>query len=130
MLDKVKSLFSRNRLEGGVVLPVDLYLLNQNLLVRSYGPAEEPDTTDVIGGVAVDHKTGPCAAYYYKVSETPRHIRIDIRKAFPIFGDAPHPIIEINKETGSMVIKPAHGYDLSGTMYLRVVRENLNRRRA
>lgn len=129
MLTKLKNLFSSKKPTEGVVIPVDLLKMEQNImpLCFKYG-GDVMDHSDVIGKVYVHSKAGPLGAYRYKIEDTPRKVTISVRKLFPLFGAAPHPIITLDKEMAVLRVCHQTGYDLEGTLFLRVVMENHNRR--
>lgn len=132
MLTLIKRLFSRDDTPvEGVVIGLDLTVHRHNLLTRTLGMTDYDDMTDVIESVTVVKKTGALKSYriYRKASGTDRVLVFGVRKLFPLLAEGV--TLMINKETGELkVIGDGNIRDLSGELYVRVVRENLNRRRA
>jgi hypothetical protein len=129
MLARIKKLFTREESDEGVVIGLDLTVHRHNLLTRTLGMTDYDDMTDVIESVTVVKKTGALKSYrvYPKASGTDRVLVFGVRKLFPLLADGV--TLMINKETGDMkVIGDGNIRDLSGELYVRVVRENLNRR--
>lgn len=131
MLALIKRLFSRDEPTEGVVIGLDLTVHRHNLLARTLGMTEYDDMTDVIESVTVVNKTGALKSYRIKpkTSGDPRVLVFGVNKLFPLLADGV--TLMINKETGELkVLGDGNIRDLSGTLFVRVVRENLNRRRA
>lgn len=132
MLTLIKRLFSRDDTPAeGAVIGLDLTVKYNNLLTRTLGLNDHDDISDVIESVTVVNKTGALKSYRIKskYSADPRYLVFGVDKLFPLLADGVK--LVINKETGELkVLGDGNIRDLSGTLFVRVVRENLNRRRA
>jgi hypothetical protein len=128
MLALIKRLFSRDETPAeGVVIGLDLTIHRHNLLARTT-VAGCDDMTDVIESVTVVKKTGALKSYrvYRKPSGTDRVLVFGVRKLFPLLAEGV--TLMINKESGELkVLGDGNIRDLSGILFVRVVRENLNR---
>lgn len=131
MLTLIKRLFTKDEPTEGVVIGLDLTIHRHDLLTRTLGMTDYDDMTDVIESVTVVNKTGALKSYRVrpKVSGDPRVLVFGVSKLFPLLAEGV--TLMVNKESGELkVLGDGNIRDLSGTLFVRVVRENLNRRRA
>lgn len=128
MLALIKRLFSREEPTEGVVIGLDLTVHRHNLLTRTLGMNDWDDMTDVIESVTVVNKTGALKSYRIKPKTSGvEHILVfGVSKLFPLLADGV--TLTINKQTGELkVLGDGNIRDLSGTLFVRVVRMNINR---